>query len=55
MLPVIADLVAIEQSGMTGCHGIVADYRDVVGILMNGHHLIGQTTRSGITVALQCD
>ena len=51
MLPVIADLVAIHQTIMTGCYGIVMDDLDTVGILMNGHHLIDQTTGNGIPVA----
>ena len=40
---------------MTGCYGIVMDDFDTVGILMNGHHLIGQTTGNGITITQQCD
>ena len=55
MLPVIADLVAIQQTDMTGCYNIVMNDFDTIGILMNGYHLVGQMTRYGITIALQCD
>ena len=50
MLPVITDLVAIQQTGMTSCYSIVMNDLNTVGILMNGYHLVGQAARYGITM-----
>ena len=38
-------MVAIQQTGMTGCYSIVMNDLDTVGILMNGYHLVGQAAR----------